>query len=240
MNKSNRNIIIGIFVLIWFALITILYFVTHKPFTPELAMAISMNIWRVVIAGMITSIAGGIGLRFLKLENLHPLARLGIDAAFGYGVLALVMMVIGLLHGFTILIFIPLVVILVVLLRKEIIAWWKLFGSIPGIWKETTATWRVAGIILGGMVLFSLCAALAPPVKYDALMYHLTHAGCISKRRWIGILTLAGDDRHAADDRNVIHPRYGFWRECWCHRFGLVVCLYGIGWAFWIRAPEIG
>lgn len=173
MQKTNRNLFLGLLSVFWFALIVTLYFVTHKPFTTSLAKAVSLIVWRLAITGLITAIAGGIGMRFIKLVDLQSLTKLGISAAFGYGILALILMITGILHGFRWFVFIPLLVLLVVSFHKEILNWLKLLGSLSIVWKETTSFWRVVGGINAGMAIFSLCTALAPPLKYDALMYHL-------------------------------------------------------------------
>lgn len=174
MQKIKDNIVVGMVVIIWFAMITILYFVTHKPFTSELAMSVSLITWRLIITGFITAIAGGLGLRLMKDRLTHPLALMGVSAALGFGFLALMMMVIGLLNGFRWFILIALLLSLAIFFRAEIWRWLKLADSIVSAWKESNPTWRIAGVIMGVMVISSLSIALAPPLKYDALMYHLT------------------------------------------------------------------
>lgn len=174
MQKIKGNIVLGFVVIIWFALITILYFVTHKPFSSELAMSVSLITWRLILTGSITAIAGGFGLRLIKDRLTQPLALMGISAALGFGFLSLLLMAIGLFNGFRWFIFVALLFGLGIILRAEIWRWLKLIDSITAAWKETNPTWRMAGIIMGLMVLSSLSIALAPPLKYDALMYHLT------------------------------------------------------------------
>ncbi len=174
MDSKNRNLVLGIFAVVWLLVIVLGYYAIHKPFTPELAGTLAQAVWRVSLAFLIVAIAGGIGARLITLEGHHPMAVLSLQSGLGLGLLALGMMLIGLVGGFHPLVFAILLVALVLLFRRKILEWLKLWGGIHSFWKESSRFWKVCGGLSVAILAFGLMTALAPPVKYDAMMYHLT------------------------------------------------------------------
>jgi len=172
--KKNRNLLLGLIAIFWVFFITLGYFVTHKPFSPELAGVIAQAAWRLTLAGVVIGTAGGIGNRLLKLADFHPLVKLSVQSAFGLGILALFVMLIGLVGGFNQLVFALFLLILILLLRKDILAWWWLWQALPAFWRESGRFWKVCGVLVFTVLGLGLITALAPPLKYDALMYHLS------------------------------------------------------------------
>ena len=174
MFMKNRNLLFGMIAIIWVFMVVLSYFITHKPFTPELAGVIAQAAWRLVLVSLLIGTAGGIGKRFVPSEKLHPMAQLSVQAAFGLGILSLIVMLFGFAGGFHPLVFALLLLILILILRKDILAWYKLWRGLPVFWRESSRFWKVSGLFVMAILGLSLITALAPPLKYDALMYHLT------------------------------------------------------------------
>jgi len=172
--SPSQNNLRVILVLVCVLLLLGGYYIIHKPVNPELASALGLGFWRVLTAIFIVSLAGAIG-RFigLKLEDCLC-STVVIQAGFGLGILSVYILIAGSTFGvnrFT-LMAVPLIV--AALLYKQLIAWIaQLAMSISGIWRETGRFEKVLAFLMGMILLSSLVAALAPPLKYDALMYHL-------------------------------------------------------------------
>lgn len=173
MEPRRRNLLFGLFAILWLFVIILGYFVSHKPFTGELAGALALVTWRLVLACLVAATAGGIGRRLLPLDELHPLAQISVYSACGLGILAFLTMLLGLVGGFHPLGFALLLAAVIFLVRKQIIAWAKLWQGLPSFWRESSRFWKACGVFLAIILALGLLTALAPPVKYDALMYHL-------------------------------------------------------------------
>lgn len=64
--------------------------------------------------------------------------------------------------------------VLGIFLRKEILAWWRSWRDLYTLWQESD---RFGRTVASGIILisgFTLATALAPPLKFDALVYHLS------------------------------------------------------------------
>jgi len=158
--------------LVWVAAIVVAYFVTHKPITPEIASGLALSAWRVLAAGLIVFTAGGFGSKFFPLPELHPLARLSIQAAIGMGGMALGFLLIGSLALPVWLPWLLLAALFIWLFRPGLV-WLKQSAGLKEIWREGSPFGRWVGGILGVTLLAAFLIALAPPLRYDALMYHL-------------------------------------------------------------------
>ena len=177
--------------IVWLAVVTGFYYLTHKPFTPETVRNLTLAAWRIAIAGAILSVAGGLGGRILPQPDRAPLFWLSTHAALGLGILGTGILLIGLTFGFNHWFFGILLVALLILLRRDVAEWWGKWRGFPEIWQSGGRLERF--IRLGCVVLlgFTLLTALAPPLKFDALVYHLTlpktylSAGQIEYQPWL-------------------------------------------------------
>ncbi len=174
MDNKTRNLLLGFLAISWIFAIVLGYFVFHKPFSPDLAGIVAQAIWRIALAFLLVAISGGVGGKLLQMEDYHPLARLSVQSALGLGLIAVLLMIIGLLGGFNPLVFACLLLGLVIFFRREIRAWMKLWRGLADFWKESSRYWKICGAFVTAILCFGLMTALAPPIKYDALMYHLT------------------------------------------------------------------
>lgn len=161
-------------IMVGFVAIVAAYFVYHKPITPELVLSLVRILWVLLVAFMLFSLAGGLGVRLLPRLDVHPLALLSLQAAFGAGCLALGMLAAGLAGLLFPWVAAAAILILVFLLRKEIRTWWMSSQSFKAIWNASSRIGRWAACILLGILVAALLTALAPPLHFDALVYHLT------------------------------------------------------------------
>ncbi len=157
----------------WLAAIIVLYYVSHKPFSPELALSLGIAFWRLLVACLLIGLGGGIGQRILPDIPAHPLARLAVQAALGLGILSLIVLLAGALGELRAWVGGVTLVALLVILYRNVAQWAQGWRALSLAWREAGSLGRFLGVCTGLIALFSLILALAPPLKFDALVYHL-------------------------------------------------------------------
>ncbi len=198
--KPDRNqILLGILAFIWMAAGTAYYFVNHKPFSPSTALILGMGIYNLVTALLLTSLAGAVGRwvtrwvrgnmwigRLLgpagatrpgqpeKPISLGPGVQLVLEAALGFGCLALVFLLVGFTLGVSRLVVWAATLILIVILRKDLGQWIRQWRGLGGLRARQPSLVNSLVIALALIFFLTLLVALAPPVKFDSLVYHLT------------------------------------------------------------------
>ena len=152
----------------------ILYYRLHKPFSGGQAQALAHSAVNLAVAGWITWLAGGVGRRVLRrLEAPSPGERVLLDTAVGWGLLALVMLGLGLARLYHWTVAWVLAVAVTLWVWRASAAWWRDLGdSLRAIWPRGRAEWLAGGMVVL-LLAFGLLRALAPPVMWDALVYHL-------------------------------------------------------------------
>lgn len=189
----KKYLLTGIAGLAWLTAILLLYFTGHKPLTPALAAAMAQAGWRLLIALALISLAGGIGAFFFRrgeAEGWHLLSLLAIQAGLGFGAVGLGVLALGATIGLRAWL-LGLPVLLLVLLRPWVKSWWSHWRALVALWRESDMFGRWVGGLTGAAMLCALAVALAPPLAYDALVYHLTmpaaylRAGRVEYLPWI-------------------------------------------------------
>ncbi len=173
--RERKSLLIGFGGLLWLLAVFLMYAYTHKPFTPSQAALLVKESWQIAVAFGIVSLAGGAGYRlFPTREGWNGLVLLAVQAALGFGVLALVIFAVGVTVGFSGTIFTILFFIGAIFLYKSIFLWWKEWAAFTAIWQKSG---KFEKALAGGVffVLFiSFAKSLAPSLAFDSLVYHLT------------------------------------------------------------------
>jgi hypothetical protein len=163
----------GLFSTFWLLTVFIAYGYTHKPFLPEELIGRLLILWRTLSATTIISLAGGIGMSMhLRQQGFSPLTQAMLSSAFGLGIISISVLIISATIGINFSLWIFLIAAIIIF-RKGILLWWKLFQDLNNFWLGTSKSGRV-GIFL--MIIILICQyleALAPPLQFDALTYHL-------------------------------------------------------------------
>jgi hypothetical protein len=158
---------------LWFVLVVGIYYVSHKPFTPAIAIRMAEIFWNTGAALAVWCLAGGLGYKVLGKLNIPALEGFSIQSALGLGLLGTAWLVIGASLGFGWIQGLVLASGLALLLFKDIRCWLQQLGDLKLLWNRSGRL----GKFLGGEILLILLAtmtiAMAPPVKFDALVYHL-------------------------------------------------------------------
>jgi 4-amino-4-deoxy-L-arabinose transferase-like glycosyltransferase len=172
-HSQNRQLLFGLFVLGWLLSTFIGYIYIHRPFSAGDLVGILAGIWRTLIAIILISLAGGIGsLTSLRKLDIHPFAIAMLTSAFGLGVISTSILLVGATLGINFFLWIILI-ITGILLRKQIFAWWKYWQPVNDYWQTTS---KLGKTILSLTIIILACQyfiALAPPLQFDALTYHL-------------------------------------------------------------------
>lgn len=174
---ENKNLVppllIGLGATLWIALALVFYYYTHKPFTVDFISSAVLDLWQIFIGVAIMALSGGIGLWILtNRANFSPLTNIALQAALGAGLIGLVVFLIGATIGFHISYFAVLLFVGFFLLRRHILHWIKQWTQLKTVFSKNGLVITLA-IATGLLLLWTLAVALAPPLHFDALTYHL-------------------------------------------------------------------
>ncbi len=172
--KRDMTIFIGLLSLFWLLVVFVGYGYTNKPFLPEELIGGLLVIWRTFTAIIILSLAGGIGMSAgIQKQGYSPLVQTVLASALGMGIISISMLIIAATIGINFALWIFLIAAILVF-RRGILLWWKTFQDIKNFWQETGKAGRVAILLMMIILASQYLVALAPPLQFDALTYHLT------------------------------------------------------------------
>lgn len=168
--KSSR---LPLIFLIWAVIVLSGYYFFHPLLQVnqlKLLLDLSKNF---IISGSIMLACAGLGTRLMSIQQPPDLALQSMLAALGAGISGLIWLGIGELGFINGWVSSVLIALSLFLFRNEIFLWCQGFKQ----WKTLWHQWRPIEkwLATGGLILifFQLGIAAAPPVKYDALTYHL-------------------------------------------------------------------
>jgi len=182
---SDRRLWFAFSFVIALAAILSAYYWVHKHITPAQAAALAAPLADAAIAGLLTLVGGGIGHRLLSRwkEDEAPALTIGeqvmLQAALGWGVMGLMMLALGVLHLYYSDLVWALTTLALLLTGRDAWAWlMDLFSALrllmrtwfsgPLSFTHLAGAFGLLMLTLGGL------RALAPPLMWDALVYHLT------------------------------------------------------------------
>jgi len=171
--NKNRNLVLGLVATLWLLLVLVGYYYTHKPFEPQFLISSFTAFLRMFIAiGMIV-LSGGVGSWIFPKSNDYPALIITVlQAALGAGVLGYAIFVLGITVGFHLTTFSVLFIATGLIFRKNILTWirgWKRLDL--AVSKSKFNLLLASGVSL--ILWWTLVTALAPPLHFDALTYHL-------------------------------------------------------------------
>ncbi len=164
---------LGAGALLWPVVIVCLYYIPHKPLSPATALAAARAVLDVILSAALVTTASGLAGALCPRPHPDRLAALVIQASLGLGAASVLLLaggMLGLLQRWVLWLGLA---VPAVLLRRPIADWLR------GWWDVVRGGLPKSGFVrvlcaLGGLVLLaSLLEALAPPVHFDALVYHL-------------------------------------------------------------------
>lgn len=173
MRRRLTLALLGSALLAWLLGSLGLYYVLHKPLTPAIALAVARAAADVILAAAIVAAAGGLGRRLAGSPHPEPLASLALQAALGLGLCALGLLGMGALGLLSPLSAWLALLVLIVVLQRQVRAWLLAWRALAAAFSGTDRLGRLLAALVGWILLSALAEALAPPVRFDALVYHL-------------------------------------------------------------------
>lgn len=174
MTKKNRNSIVVVGTLIWIVFVLVGYYVIHKPFTIEPVVRIGQALLQTLAVAWIITLAGGMGRQLDELIFPDQRSTTTQQAGLGLGVLSLLYLLVGTTAGVGIWQSLGMLLVLSGLFFNHSLLWGKCFikkiaGSLS---KEPYEAGIISMFFL--LLLFGWLQAVNPPLKFDALVYHLS------------------------------------------------------------------
>ncbi len=171
----------GLIGIIWLAVVTALYGVIHKPFGSAQALVIARSAYQLFIAVSLVMLGGGLGSRLMQgkrgwLSNLGEYSLLEnavIQTALGTGLLSLGVLFAGVTIGYPTWLMWSAFGLLSLVLAKDTLRWARGWLGFAELWHTSGKLGRTLFALSGVILVCNLGVALAPPLKFDALVYHL-------------------------------------------------------------------
>lgn len=172
---TDRRPVYGLVSLLALAATLAGYYWIHKPITPAQASALFSVGADLGVALWLTALAGGLGRRVMATwDGSQPGERLAVQAAVGWGGLGLGLVGLGGLGWYYAFVMWLIVVVASLWLWRAMRAWLaEVILAVRAFWPDD-AWMRLASLLTLSIGLLGLLRALAPPIMWDALVYHLT------------------------------------------------------------------
>ena len=170
---NHKRLFLPISALVWLVVIVSLYYVVHRPFQPSFVFSLVRASWQVILMLGLLVVCGGMGRRLLPQMEAGLLAAAIVQVTLGIGLMALIVLGLGSVWRFDAGIAWGFLTVSITILYHQIWAWLKdvkegISECKPGSKLESMIAWCCSV-----MVLLQLMIALAPPIKFDSLTYHL-------------------------------------------------------------------
>lgn len=158
---------------LWVVVLLSGYYFFHQPVALEQALALLTALYNTLAALLVLAACAGLAGKLLQNRLPPGLAGFSVQAAAGAGAFGLIWLGLGVLGLFRWWIAAIVLVVTLVWCRREIVSWLKNLILWRTIWQDIGRIERTALVLTAILAICQLWIALAPPVKYDALTYHL-------------------------------------------------------------------
>ncbi len=157
---------------LWVVLVIASYYVVHTPPAFEDSRNF-LGAWLdlIIVVSMI-GLSGGIGRRILPSKKLlGSLERISVHAAIGLGLMGFLVLAIGVVGLLKPWLMWLLLALGILFFWSDILSWFRDWKGLFRV-ELSKLSWISAGFVLS-ISLLGLLQALAPPLKWDSLVYHL-------------------------------------------------------------------
>jgi 4-amino-4-deoxy-L-arabinose transferase-like glycosyltransferase len=158
----------------WLILIVLAYYIYHKPINTTQSLRLIKLTWEFLSPCLITCIAAGLGRRIISLKTHPPLVRLPLQAGLGYGLISIAILAMGALGLYSPIIFFVLSIGLLIFFIKDITAWGHDWYFLKELWSTGGRLGLSLAILIFIILISTLTISLAPPTKFDSLVYHFS------------------------------------------------------------------
>jgi hypothetical protein len=177
---TNALTVVAVGVVLLIGVVLGLYYLAHKPITPAQALAAVQTLANLAATLVAAGVCGAVGRRLLSLWLGEALEGWSVSEyavvafALGCGAVGLSILVLGLLGWLYPLVAWTLAVGLLAWLRRDLRGWLNDLRLAAEQLAPSNSTDWLAAAFVGLLLGLGLLRALAPPVTWDALVYHLT------------------------------------------------------------------
>ncbi len=157
----------------WLIIAVAAYYMPHKPIGPAFMWAVILLLRDLAVATGILAAAGGLGRCLAYKPHSDSLAALSLQAALGLGIASLVFLFLGLVGLYQTWLGWVLLLGLLAGFSRSVGGWlsgWK--AILESLASSSRFAKGLAGLVFAWLMMAFLEAA-APPVRFDALVYHL-------------------------------------------------------------------
>jgi hypothetical protein len=164
---------ISIMILIWVMLVISAYYVTHKPVSSFQLMVWGRAAGQILCSGAVLLLAGGIGRWIFPLSELEPQESLVLQGAVGLGVLGTGLLGWGVLVGYQRWVLLGLFAAMLVVFVRSWLGWAREISKLREKFLGSRRIDQYLTAVVLAIMGAGLLRALAPPLKFDSLVYHL-------------------------------------------------------------------
>lgn len=173
-SPRRRDVVMALALVVVITIVLTMYYVVYKPFSPEQALPLAGTAADCAVVALLVVLPGALGRRLLRPWPLATAGeRLLVQAAVGWGALGLGMLALGLAALYYPAVMWALVVLGVLVLRREALGWLADLRAALAVLAGCDRLSRGAGAYVLLTLALGLLRALAAPVQWDALVYHL-------------------------------------------------------------------
>lgn len=165
--------LVAVVALAWLALYVSLYFVYHKPFDAMAASGFLHRVFEIISASLILVVAGGLGAKIAPKISRRHLYSAALQAALGLGILGSAYLVVGWYLAASWLTCAAVLLLVGVAFWKHCLSWLRTLRHGVAAVQPQSRLGKAAALGVGVVIACGLLTALAPPLKFDALVYHL-------------------------------------------------------------------
>ncbi|MBI5304327.1 MAG: glycosyltransferase family 39 protein [Chloroflexi bacterium] len=156
----------------WLFVVTTSYYIVHKPFSVENALAILNLLANLVVAGSLYILAATIGRRATRaVEFASPLEAIVLSTGLGLGLISFAVFALGLLGWLQRVLFWSVLLLALFLVRHDARATWRDMRALR--FPIASRFERVLAIFSAATLLLALITTLPPTLAWDAQLYHL-------------------------------------------------------------------
>ena len=169
MRRTGR-----LWLLLWLGVVVGGYYALHPPLGPRALSACGVALARLGLTGLGVALAGGLGRRLLPaLPTGGAVTTAVVQAAVGLGLLGTGMLALAAFGGLRPGLLAALGLAGLLGLAPSALAWLRAWGTLPALVRRAGVWGALAAGALAWASALSLALALAPPLQFDALVYHL-------------------------------------------------------------------
>lgn len=172
-SSSRRETLLLFLLLFWILFVLGGYYYYHKPVKIEMIIPPALALLDLLFMALFAGLAGGLGRRLLRAERIPELERCAVQFALGAGVIGLVWFALGLLGLYRFPAAVLALLAGVIFLWREARGWFSDLAQIRQAWQCAGGFEKLLGLAVLVLALYQMLVALAPPIKWDALAYHL-------------------------------------------------------------------